>query len=280
MPVRIAIERQGELSELELPEGVVELGGASEGALPVPGASTRIARLFVQGGELRIVGDRDLEVAGQPFPALVGRALLPGEAVRLPDGAQLRHRPTPPPRRPASGETAAVALEFLGELAALPGGAYPALTCLTGRDAGRSFPLPDAETLLGRSPAAQVRIRDRSVSREHALLRRTGGRWEIEDLGTPNGIYVNGRRAAGPTMLSDGALLELGFTQLKLSAPSVAEPPAQSMADASDSPPANEALEEPVEAARLPALSERAIEWALLWLGGGLAAAGLWLALS
>ena len=48
---------------------------------------------------------------------------------------------------------------------------------------------------IGRDPGNDLVIPDLSVSREHAELRNTGGgRYEIVDLGSHNGTFVNGRR--------------------------------------------------------------------------------------
>ena len=50
-------------------------------------------------------------------------------------------------------------------------------------------------TIIGRSTRSQVVIDSRDVSREHArIFQDPFGRWLIEDLGSSNGIFVNGRR--------------------------------------------------------------------------------------
>jgi pSer/pThr/pTyr-binding forkhead associated (FHA) protein len=51
------------------------------------------------------------------------------------------------------------------------------------------------------------------VSRRHAELRTEGGRWSVVDLGSTNGIKVNGRRV-DKRELSDGDKLTLGVTDL------------------------------------------------------------------
>jgi pSer/pThr/pTyr-binding forkhead associated (FHA) protein len=48
-----------------------------------------------------------------------------------------------------------------------------------------------------------------TVSRRHAQLRRTGGGWEILDLGSLNGTWVNGWRVDRAT-LHDGDVVQLG----------------------------------------------------------------------
>jgi sigma-54 dependent transcriptional regulator, acetoin dehydrogenase operon transcriptional activator AcoR len=76
------------------------------------------------------------------------------------------------------------------------------------------------EVALGRAGEREVaRERDRLalgvpdgwMSQRHARLTRQLGRWVVEDLGSKNGVLVNGRRAE-LTVLDDGDLVELGHT--------------------------------------------------------------------
>jgi hypothetical protein len=48
--------------------------------------------------------------------------------------------------------------------------------------------------VLGRSPGCQLVFDDDTVSRRHAELRMTDGRWILRDLGSSNGTWVNGRQ--------------------------------------------------------------------------------------
>ncbi len=49
-------------------------------------------------------------------------------------------------------------------------------------------------TLVGRAPACAVVIEDRRVSSEHARIRWRAGTWQVRDLGSRNGTFVNGDR--------------------------------------------------------------------------------------
>lgn len=53
-----------------------------------------------------------------------------------------------------------------------------------------------ARVLVGRSPACAVVIEDPRASAEHAAISWSGERWEIRDLGSLNGTWVDGRRLA------------------------------------------------------------------------------------
>jgi diguanylate cyclase (GGDEF)-like protein len=86
----------------------------------------------------------------------------------------------------------------------------PALTVLAGSQAGCTFPLDPRETLVGRSGAAAVCIADLGVSRRHArIVRATDGTYSIEDLGSSNGTFVEGRRVTRAPLTS-GARVHLG----------------------------------------------------------------------
>lgn len=111
-----------------------------------------------------------------------------------------RRRPRPPkPTRPLSS--------------ALP--TSPSLEAVvSGRP--RRWPLPlDKESLtVGRALDNDLVITPdfqgwETVSRHHARLYRLGEEWAVEDLGSTNGIYVNGRRT-GRNLLRDGWELKIG----------------------------------------------------------------------
>ncbi|HVT05066.1 MAG TPA: DUF4388 domain-containing protein [Thermoanaerobaculia bacterium] len=57
-----------------------------------------------------------------------------------------------------------------------------------------SFPLYEAEYVIGRDAANAIHIPDGSVSSVHARVFKAGGGYTIEDLKSRNGTYVNGER--------------------------------------------------------------------------------------
>jgi hypothetical protein len=76
----------------------------------------------------------------------------------------------------------------------------------------RRYVLDGARATVGRSRDADCVLRDPNVSRHHAELRRSSaGDWTIADLGSTNGIKVNGRRV-GSTRLKSGDKVTLGTT--------------------------------------------------------------------
>ncbi len=78
---------------------------------------------------------------------------------------------------------------------------------LVGQD--RIYPLECDEILVGRHASADIRIVDLSVSRYHAVLNVTDGKWFITDLGSKSGIYINGAPVQH-TRLYENDVIKLG----------------------------------------------------------------------
>jgi hypothetical protein len=74
---------------------------------------------------------------------------------------------------------------------------------------------PAAERMvIGRSQEGQLVVLAASVSREHAELRRTDGGWQLRDLGSRNGTFVDGARAQGRVTLGRRAIVRVGDVAL------------------------------------------------------------------
>lgn len=79
----------------------------------------------------------------------------------------------------------------------------------------RRYVLDSDRSTIGRSRDADCVLRDPNVSRHHAELRRSAsGEWTVADLGSTNGIKVNGRRVAS-TRLEPGDEVTLGTTTFR-----------------------------------------------------------------
>ena len=72
-----------------------------------------------------------------------------------------------------------------------------------GGRAGESFELGGLRTLIGRSPDCHVFLDDVTVSRRHAEIVRESDRWEIRDLGSLNGTFVNRSRIESAVLATD-----------------------------------------------------------------------------
>jgi hypothetical protein len=74
---------------------------------------------------------------------------------------------------------------------------------------GTEAAIDQPEVILGRGADADIRITDASVSRRHARVTVVGRVLTIEDLGSTNGTFHNGRQI-GRATLSDGDEVKLG----------------------------------------------------------------------
>jgi predicted component of type VI protein secretion system len=81
---------------------------------------------------------------------------------------------------------------------------------------GRTEVLGSQGAVLGRSRDSDIVVDDANVSRRHAEIRPSGGSWVVRDLGSTNGVKVNGRRldASRPQSLAPGDVVELGTTRV------------------------------------------------------------------
>lgn len=87
------------------------------------------------------------------------------------------------------------------------------LVVLQGPDKGHTFRTADEAALLGRG-SDQVPLTDRTVSRKHAELKPVDGSWQIRDLNSANGTYVNGVRLSKAVNLKHGDQIRMGSTLL------------------------------------------------------------------
>ena len=75
---------------------------------------------------------------------------------------------------------------------------------------GKRLVVGPAGVTIGRSRDCDVVLTDPNVSRKHAEIRPRGGSWVVTDLGSTNGVRVNGRHIDGPHVIKSGDRIELG----------------------------------------------------------------------
>jgi pSer/pThr/pTyr-binding forkhead associated (FHA) protein len=92
------------------------------------------------------------------------------------------------------------------------------LEIVRGPYSGASFSLDRPVCTIGRSEDSDVRIRDESVSANHATLLRKGTQWFVVDLRSANGTFVDGLRIAGEREIASGTRLTLGRVELEFRA--------------------------------------------------------------
>ncbi|MEL4162433.1 oxoglutarate dehydrogenase inhibitor Odhl [Corynebacterium bovis] len=95
---------------------------------------------------------------------------------------------------------------------ALPSGSA-LLVVKRGPNAGSRFLLDQDTTGAGRHPDSDIFLDDVTVSRRHAEFRRNGEEYEVVDVGSLNGTYVN-REPKNSAVLSNGDEIQIGKFRL------------------------------------------------------------------
>ncbi|PJF43627.1 MAG: hypothetical protein CUN55_08110 [Phototrophicales bacterium] len=63
-----------------------------------------------------------------------------------------------------------------------------------GMVSGQRIIVTHTQALIGRSGVCDIQLHDPKISRQHAMLRLQNGVYELEDLRSTGGTYVNGKR--------------------------------------------------------------------------------------
>jgi hypothetical protein len=79
---------------------------------------------------------------------------------------------------------------------------------------GRRLLLPPGGGVIGRSRDCDIVLDDTGISRRHAEVRPGPDGWTVADLGSTNGVSVNGRDIRGAQPLRPGDRVELGSTEI------------------------------------------------------------------
>jgi len=83
------------------------------------------------------------------------------------------------------------------------------LVCIYGGPTGRRFSLSKNPTMIGRGRSCEISIQQGTVSRTHAQVTGTSGKRLVSDLGSTNGIFVNGNSKPSHELVC-GDLLKIG----------------------------------------------------------------------
>jgi hypothetical protein len=87
------------------------------------------------------------------------------------------------------------------------------LEFIVGPLAGQTIKLTEDMTTLGSVAGNTIVLADPAVSRKHVAIRRQDGAFEVADLGSTNGIYVNGHKVPKKA-LEPGDIVRVGNTEL------------------------------------------------------------------
>jgi pSer/pThr/pTyr-binding forkhead associated (FHA) protein len=90
------------------------------------------------------------------------------------------------------------------------------LKVLLGTSAGKEIKVAQPEFLIGREEGCHLRPHSDTVSRKHCVIRVADSQVSIEDLGSRNGVFVNGRKILEAQSLKAGDKLQIGKLQFEL----------------------------------------------------------------
>ncbi|MFZ5638050.1 MAG: FHA domain-containing protein [Pseudomonadota bacterium] len=200
----------GEFPPTLLQQGIKRIGSAVDADIGLSGPDIlpQHCELQVtpQGVLLKIARGAAVTVNQRPVDGLI--SLRAGDQIAF-GSVQASLVPLDAPR-PASGAPAPDVDDVATTTvrAALP---KYALRAQSGRILGKTYPLTGA-TIVGRAPDCQLRLEDASLSRKHAKLIPTNEGVVIEDLGSTNGSFHNGKRVQRSVAQAGD---EIGFDTLR-----------------------------------------------------------------
>ena len=89
----------------------------------------------------------------------------------------------------------------------------PRLLAISGSLAGTVRELTDSQMSVGRDDANQVRLTDRTVSRKHCIIKQIADKFELVDLDSLCGTFVNGKPVQRK-LLDHGDTIRIGGSEL------------------------------------------------------------------
>jgi Protein of unknown function (DUF3662)/FHA domain len=151
--------------------------------------------------------DEDLEMGEFGIATRMVQAKRAEEADQAAD--EIEPAPEPSPTRVFKAPSATAAVSAL-EAEELGLAHQPRALLNVG---GKRHQIPPDGAVLGRSRDCEITIEDANISRRHAEVRLENGAWSITDLGSTNGIEINGERVPS-AKLEPGDRIVLGRTEL------------------------------------------------------------------
>lgn len=223
----------GEHPQVLLGHGVNRVGSDPQSTIVIdrPGVLPQHCQLHVtaQGVMLDVPSGTAVSVNGRQVQGLI--ALRPGDTVGF-DQVQAKLAALGPPpvvaRQPNAGPELPSANDDPGVTAVRPVLPRFFLRGVSPEVIGRSEAMVGVVT-VGRASECNLRFDSPGLSRTHARLMPTENGVQVEDLGSSNGSYINGKRVLrGEAHVGDELMFDT--VRFRLAASSVQEPPVQILA--------------------------------------------------
>ena len=99
---------------------------------------------------------------------------------------------------------------------------FPTLQIISNQGVGKRLKI-QSPVIVGRASDCDMIISDNKISRHHMIVRPENGNLVVRDLGSKNGVFLNGRRIKDDEAVNNGDVLLLGETFLSVFVPKLAE---------------------------------------------------------
>lgn len=251
--------------ELEQTKIVIGRRAGADVQLPHPAVSGAHATLRLEGPRATLVDEASTngtKVNGARIAPQRAKPLRDGDVIEI-GGFTLHVELGIAASGVSAEDTRALALQLLRD-AMDPSGdrlSPPRLVVLNGATEGAELVLPPAPSsvVIGRGEGCDLQLPDADASREHATITRDHRGVRVRDLGSKNGVIVNGRptRDAG---LRDRDELQIGATVLAFEDPAAAELDAVVAAPEAEVVLPEPVLVAPTEPEPPPSASEREVD--------------------
>jgi len=227
----------GEHGQVLLSDGVTRIGADPEGHVSIdkPGVALKHCEIEHSDGQsvLRVVTPGSIvSINGTRVQATgvvkAGDLLMIGPVqVRMVGVERAAAATVAAPARPAAvDDSGATRLRM-----ALP---KYVLRGVSGAAFGKTFPIYQ-QMVIGRQQDCEISIPSEEISRRHASVKPTPDGLMVEDMGSSNGTFINGKRVQSG-LLKPGEELRLDAIRFMLIAPGMEIPKAAAPAAASDRP--------------------------------------------
>ena len=92
----------------------------------------------------------------------------------------------------------------------------PVLNVLEGPLTGKTYEVTAAGLCVGREPTCEIVVTDAGVSRQHARVLLHNGMVWVQDVGSRNGVFVNGNRVPDHKQIKAGDKVSVGINVFQL----------------------------------------------------------------